>query len=87
MSVKPLDREPVEALAEEFMRAIVTYYRTRLTARSTAQEVLNALGSSAAIIIHGTGSPESRDEARAFFDRAVDNQLMDLANSCGDEGR
>ena len=74
----PLDRESVEKLAAQFFAAIVAHYRRRPTARSTAQEILNALASSAAIVIHGTGTPESRDDAHAFFDRALDEQLREL---------
>ena len=78
---QPLDRDAVEYLAAEFMDAIVAHYRSRPTARSTAQEILNALASSAALVIHGTGSDESVDEALLFFHRAIDQQLEDLEKS------
>ena len=78
MIAEPFDRDAVEALAGKFLIDIRAHYLERPTARSTVQEILNALACSAAYVIHGTGSPESRKEARAFFNQALSQQLSDL---------
>lgn len=82
---RPLDRAPVEALALGIMTCVKMHFHGRPRARSTAQEVLNALAIAAAIVIHGTGSDESRQEARAFFERALNEQMADLTENLPEE--
>jgi len=67
------DRAAAEALAADLLRAIVAHSQRRPAARSTVLEILNALAGSAASVILGT-----EGHAKAFFDRALDQQLEDL---------
>lgn len=77
---KPLDREPVQALAEKFLVAIREHYKARSMARATAQEVLNALAGVTAVIIMGAKSVGDEEGARAFFSVALEGQLREMEN-------
>lgn len=86
MPAQPLDGEAVEMLAEDLLRVVRAHYERRPTSPATVQELLNGLGSVAAILIYGTGTLESQTEAYAFFVKAVDGQIADLAQQEIDPG-
>lgn len=84
---QPLNRDAVEALAKNFLAAIRKHYLSRPTVRTTAQEVLNALGSVAGVIIGGAAAngPQQLDEAREFFMRSMDEQIVQIGKDAGEQ--
>lgn len=71
--MRPLDVERTEALAAEIMVAIRTHYTgSSYGDRVAVLEVLNALGSVAALVIKGT---EGDPRAIEFFQRALRIEL------------
>jgi hypothetical protein len=70
----PIDRAPVEELAEQFAAVVHLHYRTRPQSRATVYEVLNALAGMTAVVIKGTGEEA---EASAWFERALQQNLSE----------
>lgn len=87
MSAQPLDEAAVAELTSEFMLAVRAHYLRRPTARSTAQEVLNATAIVAAHIIAAAREADDETSARDFFDLAFENQLAQLASDYAERRR
>lgn len=79
----PLEADAVEALTGELMAAIKGHYLRRPLARSTAQEVLNALAICAATVLGAARAIGDEASAREFFDLALESQLDDLEGAGG----
>jgi hypothetical protein len=76
---QPLEQAAVERLTAELMHAVRAHYLRRPIARSSAQEVLNALAVVTAVVLvaaeHNAGAGI---EAEEFFDLALENQIKQL---------
>lgn len=72
-----LDPDRIAHLTAEIMARIMVNYRTGPASRDRVFEGLNALASSAAMIITSAPS-EARFGARQFFERALDAHLLDF---------
>jgi hypothetical protein len=77
---KPLESEPVQALAKQFLIAIREHYRARpkTKAPDTVIEVLNALAGVTATIILAAKQMGEEAEAREFFSVALEGQLRQM---------
>lgn len=71
----PLDQAAVEMLTHELLLCVKAHYLRRPTARSTAQEILNAMAVIAAHIIAGAGECGDAEGAERFFQAALSGQL------------
>lgn len=78
MSHPPVGPDAVAALVGELMVVVRAHYLRRALSRETAKEALNALAVTAAFIIAGARECGQEDEARSFFELAMDNQLDDM---------
>lgn len=87
MSAEAIEREhkrsqaivAVEELTRELMCNIKAHYLSRPTSRATAQEALNALAICVAMIVAAARQVGDEDGATEFFDRALEQQLEELA--------
>lgn len=70
----PIDRAATEQLGGVIGRAVREHYLGRPRNSGTVYEVLNALAGIAGIVIKGAGADAKR--VRAWFDLALDNQLL-----------
>jgi hypothetical protein len=73
MTHPELDRERIEALSFELLKAIKANYERGPTSRDRCLEALNALGFCAALVIHGC---DDDPEAVEFFIKAFHNSLQ-----------
>lgn len=79
-------RVVVEKLGGTFMERIRDHFLDGPPSHDKVLECLNALAITAATVMHGVG--DDRDQALAFFIRAINDQLTMLeADKARDEGR
>lgn len=71
-----IGREPIERLAREVMNAVRNHYLSRPTDQRSPLEVLNALAWVAGVIIAGASNNGHEEEARVFFNSALNDQII-----------
>jgi hypothetical protein len=76
-----VDRDRVERITKQIMPPIIENYRAGPSSRDRVWEALNALAFAAATVIAGTGDRDGRRAARAFFDRALSQNVSDLTRN------
>lgn len=79
---RPLDQDPVEALAAALLACIKAHYLRRPRSRNSALEVLNALAYATATVIAGAQSYEQ--VARNFFNEALEQNIVGIQQQFGD---
>jgi hypothetical protein len=72
-----LDRDRIEELSVEVMRPIQRNYRIGPISRDRVYEALNALAFAVATVVQGAEG-KANGEARDFFNRALNMQMVDL---------
>lgn len=70
-----LDRERIEALSTDLLHAIRANYYRGPVSRDRAFEALNALAVAVAVVLNGCDSAGADGEARAFFEKALEQQI------------
>jgi hypothetical protein len=78
VSASRLDGDRISAIAHPMMVAIRDNFLRGPDSRDRCYEALNALAFNAATVIAGTGDRAARREARAWFDRALEQNITDL---------
>ena len=76
---EPLDERAVGVLTRALMEMVRLHYKHRPTARATAQEVLNASAIVVATIIAAARECGDEENARGFFETALNQQLAAYA--------
>lgn len=81
MSGDELDRERMEAIAQPILEAIRANYLRGPPGRDRVYEALNVLAACAATVIAGTQDRDGRRQSRAFFDKALDQNVADMVRN------
>lgn len=76
-AARSLDVAAVEQLTRELMTCVRDHYHRRPTSRATAREVLNAAAVVVAVIFAAARVAGGEDDAREFFELALEQQLTD----------
>jgi hypothetical protein len=69
-----LDQDRIKEIMKSILLVIRENYMRGPVSRDRCFEALNALAASAAVVIHGADGPVG--EARAFFDKALEQHLQ-----------